>query len=95
MRIDSYLQTSVAAGTSLVPASGTAFKYARGVILRNISGTVTLGSKERGTRPLPVNTDVELPPANRAGQDGKYELAEIILRGVGTTEVLLIDPSLD
>lgn len=95
MRIDSYLITSIAGGSNLVAQSGTKYKFARGIILRNVSGTVTLGGKERGTRPLPANTDVELQPANRAGQDGKYELEEIILRGVGTTEIVLIDPSLD
>ena len=93
MKLDSYLLTSVAGGSSLVAASGSAPKFARMVILKNVSGTVTLGSKERGTYPLPANTEVKLEEVNRAGQSGKYELAEIILRGVGTTEVLLVDPS--
>lgn len=95
MRIDSYLITSIAGGSNLVAQAGTKYKYARAIILRNISGTVVLGGKERGTRPMTVNTDIELQPANRAGQDGKYELEEIILRGIGTTEILLIDPSID
>jgi hypothetical protein len=93
MRIDSYLITSIAGGSPLTAQSGSVPKYAKAIILRNISGTVTLGGKERGTRPLPVDTDIMLNEINRAGQSGKYELAEIILRGVGTTEVLLIDPS--
>ena len=96
MKIDSYLVTSIAGGTSLVtttPSSAKTWKYARGIILRNVSGTVTLGSNERGTRPLPASTDFALPTANRAGQDGKYSLADIVLRGVGTTEIVLIDPS--
>ncbi len=93
MKIDSYLITSIAGGSSLVAQSGSAPKFARAVILRNVSGTVTLGSKERGTRPLPANTDIVLNEVNRAGQSGKYELAEMILRGVGTTEILLVDPS--
>lgn len=93
MRIDSYLITSIEGGSSLVAQAGAKPKFARAIILRNVTGTVTLGNKDRGTRPMPVNTDIALPEINRAGQSGKYELEEIILRGVGTTEVLLIDPS--
>jgi hypothetical protein len=95
MKIDSYLVTSIAGGTNLVTTtpSGTVYKYARAIILRNVSGTVTLGSKERGTRPLPVSTDLSLLEVNRAGQSGKYTLEEVVLRGIGTTEIVLIDPS--
>jgi hypothetical protein len=95
MKIDSYLITSIAGGSNLIAQAGSQPKFARAVILRNVSGTVTLGGKERGTRPLPVNTDIVLNEVNRAGQSGKYDLSEMILRGVGTTEVLLIDPSND
>jgi len=93
MKIDSYLVTSVAAGTPLIAASGSMPKFARMVVLKNASGTVTLGGKERGTYPLPANVEVKLEEVNRAGQSGKYELSEIILRGIGTTEVVLVDPS--
>lgn len=95
MKLDSYLITSIAGGSSLIAQAGSAPKFAKAIILRNVSGTVTLGNKERGTRPLPASTDISLLEINRAGQSGKYELAEIILRGVGTTEVLLVDPSDD
>jgi len=95
MKIDSYLVTSIAGGTSLIAASGSKPKFARMIILKNITGTVTLGSKDRGTYPLPANVEVKLEEVNRAGQSGKYELAEIFLRGAGTTEVVLVDPSVD
>lgn len=93
MKIDSYLITSIAGGSSLIAQAGSAPKYARAVKLKNISGTVTLGGKERGTYPLAAATEVSIDEINRAGQSGKISLAEVILRGVGTTQVLLIDPS--
>lgn len=93
MKIDSYLITSIAGGSSAIAQSGSAPKYARAMKLVNISGTVTLGSKERGTYPLPANVEVVIDEVNRAGQSGKISLAEVILRGVGTTQVLLVDPS--
>lgn len=93
MRIDSYLITSIAGGSSLVAQAGSVPKFAKAVILKNISGTVTLGGTERGTYPLAANVEVKLDEINRAGQSGRYELATIILRGVGTTQVVLVDPS--
>lgn len=93
MKIDSYLVTSIAGGTNLVAATGTKYKYARAVILTSVSGTVTLGGKERGSQPLVAATPFPMNEVNRAGQSGKYALEEMILRGVGTTQVLLVDPS--
>lgn len=95
MKIDSYLITSIAGGSSLVAQAGAMPKFARAIILKNISGTVTLGNKDRGTYPLPANVEIRLDEINRAGQSGKYSLADIILRGVGTTEIILLDPSND
>lgn len=93
MKLDSYLITSIAGGSNIIAQSGSAPKYARAIKLKNISGTVTLGGKERGTYPLAANVEVPLDEVNRAGQSGKISLAEVILRGIGTTQVLLIDPS--
>ena len=96
MRIDSYPVTSTAPGVSInTPASGMIYKKARMVILKNTSGTVTLGGVERGSYPLPANVEVKLEEVNRAGQSGKYELSQLILRGVGVTEVILVDPSME
>lgn len=93
MKIDSYLITSIAGGSNLIAQSGSKPKYARAIKLVNITGTVTLGGLERGTFPMAANAVITMDEVNRAGQAGKISLAEVILRGVGTTQVLLIDPS--
>ena len=104
MRIDSFIKDLAAASTPenlIADSSGSLpqFKFARAVIIRCPStntSDLSVGSKDRQSSLIIKGTSLELPEINRAGQSGKYELAEIFVKA-GTNgddvEVILIDPS--
>lgn len=104
MRIDSYTKDIAAAATAenlIADASGSLpqFKFARDVKIFCPSANTSdllIGSKDRQAFTVLKGQSISLSEINRAGQSGKYELAEIFVKA-GTNgddvQILLIDPS--
>ena len=102
MRIDSYAKDIAAAATAenlIADAGGAQYKFAKDVKIfcptANTSD-LKIGSSIRQEFTVVKGQSVSLSEINRAGQSGKYELAEIFVKA-GTNgddvQILLVDPS--
>jgi hypothetical protein len=94
MKIDTYLITSTATAQDFTNKTGTGAipKFAREIILKVVSGTPTIGSKERQGFAITSTLDLRLSEVNRAGQSGRFDLTQLGIVGVATVQILLVDP---
>lgn len=99
LTIDSYTKTIAASATpeNAIAASGAQFRYAKEVILRAGTSTLTIGNRTRQGLTVATGQSITLSSVlNRVSTPARYDLQELFLR-VATNgdavQILLIEPS--